>query len=153
MWSSRRWPGMNVRFEFYLTAVIVWKSLLILYNLMSFQCTYHNSQMHLLLHANSQKFTESQFCQRWPIFMAYFLDLCRGLFSWHISVWYFVYYITHYAILLEFSKDGKTLTVAQKELRLIQSKGHIENPKICVKAVHLWPLRHVTRNSVLRCCC
>lgn len=37
----------------------------------------------------------------------------------------------------QFSKDGKTLTVAQKELRLIQSKGHIENPKICVKAVHL----------------
>lgn len=37
----------------------------------------------------------------------------------------------------KFSKDGTPLIVAQKELRLIQSKGHIENPKICVKAVHL----------------
>lgn len=37
----------------------------------------------------------------------------------------------------QFTKDGKPLNVAQRELRLIQSKDHIENPKICVRAVHL----------------
>ena len=32
---------------------------------------------------------------------------------------------------------GKTLTAAQKELRMIQSKDDIENPRIVVEAVPL----------------
>lgn len=40
-------------------------------------------------------------------------------------------------IFSEVSKAGKPVTVADKELRLIQSREDIENPKLCVTAVEL----------------